>query len=145
MSDGHDPAPSRHGGPACHVRYSRWRHSRDALTRPSYSDPNDPPSGERAPPSSDGIERLYLGSFPGFGSSIGNACAPAAGAARIGAGASLCTPFAGCETGADAVVVFAAVCAPVLELMAVMNRRAESSLLRTFPEMMSDARISGFP
>jgi hypothetical protein len=53
--------------------------------------------------------------------------------------------LAGCETGAEAVVVFAAVCAPVLELTAVMKRRAESSLLRTFPEMISDAMMSGFP
>ena len=45
-------------------------------------------------------------------------------------------------TGADAVT---AACAPVLEFTAVMKRRADSSLLRTFPEMMSDARTSGFP
>jgi len=51
----------------------------------------------------------------------------------------------GAETGAWAVVVVALATEPVPELTAVMNRRAESSVLLILPEMMSEARMSGFP
>ena len=76
---------------------------------------------------------------------MGNEVAPVEGAARTPAGASLCTPPGAGVTGAEAVVVVAAVCDPDPEFTAVMNRRAESSLVCTLPEMMSEARTSGLP
>src|SRR3569833_2469597 len=83
----------------------------------------------------------YLGSRPGFGSSIGKAVAPVgAGEACIGAGASLWTPFEGAETGACAVVVVALATVPVPVFTAVMKRRADSSVLLILPAMMSEAR-----
>ncbi len=62
----------------------------------------------------------------------------------MGAGASLCTPFVEGGTGAEAVVVGLDT-TPVPEFTAVMKRRAESSVVFILPEMMSEARMSGFP
>src|SRR3981189_2618369 len=100
------------------------------------------PSGDHALPRERPTSIDYLGSLPGFGSSIGNDCAPVGGAVRNGAGASLWTPLAAGGAGAGGVVVCAGVGAPVPEFTAVMNRRAESSLLFTLPETMSEARTS---
>ena len=76
---------------------------------------------------------------------MGNDVAPVGGAERIGAGASLCTLSAGCEAGADAVVVVATVFIPVLEFTTARNLRADGSSLRTLPAVISEAETSLFP
>ena len=100
--------------------------------RPARPSPIRPPTIPRKASAPEATP--YLGSFPGFGSSIGNEVAPVVGAgACIVAGASLCAPLAGGVTGADAVVVVFAAVTPLPEFTAVMNRRAESSLRVNLP------------